>query len=77
MFIQNAAPVLKNSPSRSAVSAVTGFSSRNAFDPGARHVQSGRDRVGCQLQWHEKFFTQDFAGMNLWKFPFPRRIHLG
>jgi hypothetical protein len=28
MFIQNAAPVLKNFPSRSAVSAVTGFSSR-------------------------------------------------
>jgi len=28
MFIQNAAPVLKNLPSRSAVSAVTGFSSR-------------------------------------------------
>jgi hypothetical protein len=28
MFIQNAAPVLKNLPSRSAVSAVMGFSSR-------------------------------------------------
>jgi hypothetical protein len=28
MFIQNSAPVLKNLPSRSAVSAVTGFSSR-------------------------------------------------
>jgi len=28
LFIQNAAPVLKNLPSRSAVSAVTGFYSR-------------------------------------------------
>ena len=33
---------LEEFASRSAVSAVTGFSSRDAFDPGARHVQRGR-----------------------------------
>ena len=68
MFIQNAAPVLKNLPSLSAVSAVTGFSSRDAFDPGARHVQRGRDRVMCQLERNKKFLPQDFAGMNRRKF---------
>jgi hypothetical protein len=69
MFIQNAAPVLKNLPSRSAVSAVTGlFFARDAFDPGTRHVQRGRDRVRCQLKRNEKFFPQDFAGMNRRKF---------
>jgi hypothetical protein len=68
MFIQNAAPVLKNFPSRSAVSAVTGFSSRDALDPGARHVQRGRDRVRGELKRNEKFLPQDFARMNRRKF---------
>jgi hypothetical protein len=41
MCIQNAAPVLKNLPSRSAVSAVTGFFfARDAFDPGALEKES-------------------------------------
>jgi hypothetical protein len=69
MFIQNAAPVLKNLPSRSAVSAVTGFSSRAMRSIRVRHVQRGRDRVRCQLERYEKFFPQDFAGMNRRKFP--------
>jgi hypothetical protein len=49
MFIQNLAPVLKNLPSRSAVSAVTGFSSRATRSIRVR-VQRGRDpRVGMSL----------------------------
>ena len=44
------------------------FFARDAFDPGARHVQRGRDRVRCQLKRNEKFFPQDFAGMNRRKF---------
>src|SRR6202167_6086954 len=44
------------------------FFARDAFDPGTRHVQRGRDRVGCQLERNEKFFPQDFAGMNRRKF---------
>lgn len=71
MFIQNAALVLKNFPSRSAASAVTGFSSGAMRDPSARRVQSRRDRMGRQLERNEKFFAQDFAGMNRRKFPLP------
>ncbi|MEA2829522.1 MAG: hypothetical protein QOF22_270 [Bradyrhizobium sp.] len=41
---------------------------RDAFDPSTWHVQRGRDRVGCQLKRNEKFFPQDFAGMNRPKF---------
>jgi hypothetical protein len=70
MFIQNAGPVLKNLPEpQRSVGRDWLFFACNALDPGARHVQGGRDRVGRQLERNEKFFTQDFAGMNRREFP--------
>jgi hypothetical protein len=35
------------------------------FDPGARHVQRGRDRVRCQLERKEKFFPQGYSGATI------------
>jgi len=40
------------------------FFACDAFDPGARHVQRGGDRVRSELKRNEKFLPQDFAGMN-------------
>ena len=42
MYIRNAAPVLKNLPSRSAVSAVTGFSFCVKFDAVGRQFRKVR-----------------------------------
>src|SRR3954465_3643466 len=44
------------------------FFARDAFDPGAWHVQRSRDCVRCQLERNEKFLPENFAGMNRRKF---------
>jgi hypothetical protein len=69
MFIQNAAGPEEFAEPQRGVGRHRLFFARDAFDPGARHVQRGRDRIRRQLEGYEKLLPQDFAGMNRRKFP--------